>query len=206
MWSQWPDTELKCGNSRNKEHPETTHDNYLGRVAGFKQRKCSAIEGTFAYRLIFRVNRNMTQMNQGFLIDKTQMLTKRLNLVQVITSLKGMLAYDRRLTIWRFSFFIFFVFSGPYPQHMEVPRLGVQLELQLPAHATATAMPDPSDLHHSSWQHQILNPLSEGRDWTHDLMVTSQIWFHCATRGTPYIFFKHQNVSTRSFFFPLMWR
>jgi len=32
---------------------------------------------------------------------------------------------------------------------------------------TATAMPDPShicDLHHSSWQCQILNPLSKARD------------------------------------------
>ena len=48
---------------------------------------------------------------------------------------------------------------------MEVPGLGVELELQLPTHATATttAMPDPShidSLHYSSWQHQILNPPS----------------------------------------------
>ena len=42
---------------------------------------------------------------------------------------------------------------------MEVPRLGVESELQLPATATATATWDPShvyDLHRSSWQHQIL--------------------------------------------------
>ena len=35
--------------------------------------------------------------------------------------------------------------------------------------ATATTMQDPSrlcHLHHSSWQHQILNPLSEARDQT----------------------------------------
>ena len=40
---------------------------------------------------------------------------------------------------------------------MEVPRLGVKLELQLLAHATATAMPNQSrvcDLHHSSGQGQ----------------------------------------------------
>ena len=40
----------------------------------------------------------------------------------------------------------------------------VELELQLQGYATAkaTAMPDLSyvcDLHHSSWQHQILNPM-----------------------------------------------
>ena len=48
---------------------------------------------------------------------------------------------------------------------MEVPRLGVDSELQLQAYITATAAQDPSrvcDLHHSnSW---ILNPLSEARN------------------------------------------
>ena len=38
-----------------------------------------------------------------------------------------------------FFFFFFFVFLGPHPRHMEVPRLGVELELQLPANTTATA-------------------------------------------------------------------
>ena len=61
---------------------------------------------------------------------------------------------------------------------MEVSRLGVESELQLPAYATATATWDPSlvfDVHHSSWQHRILNPLSEARDQTHILTDTSQI-------------------------------
>ena len=43
--------------------------------------------------------------------------------------------------------------------------LGVKSELQPLAYATA--MPDLSlvcDLHHSSWQHRIFNPLSELRD------------------------------------------
>ena len=34
--------------------------------------------------------------------------------------------------------FFFFVFLGLHLQHVEVPRLGVQLELQLPAYTTAT--------------------------------------------------------------------
>ena len=38
--------------------------------------------------------------------------------------------------------FIYFFFSGPHLQHMEVPRLGVKSELQLPAYSTAIAMPD----------------------------------------------------------------
>ena len=40
--------------------------------------------------------------------------------------------------------FIYFVFLGPHLWRVEVPRLGVQLELQLPACTTATAMWDPS--------------------------------------------------------------
>ena len=42
----------------------------------------------------------------------------------------------------------FFLFGGggslgPHLWHMEVPRLGVESELQLPAYTTATAMQDP---------------------------------------------------------------
>ena len=50
----------------------------------------------------------------------------------------------------------FFCFLGPYLWHMEIPRLWLKSELQLPACATATATRDPShicDLHHSSQQH-----------------------------------------------------
>ena len=70
------------------------------------------------------------------------------------------------------------VFLGPNQWHLEIPMLGVELELQLPAYAIATATGDPScicDLHHSSRLHQILNPLSEARDRTHILMNTSQV-------------------------------
>jgi len=78
----------------------------------------------------------------------------------------------------------FFFFSGLRLRHMEVPGLGVELELQLPAYTTATAMWDPScicDLHHSSWQHQILNPPREARDHARILMDTSwvlNLWSH----------------------------
>ena len=77
-----------------------------------------------------------------------------------------------------FSFFFFFFFwlIGPLLWHMEVPGLGIELELQLQAYITATAMWDPSrirDIHHSSWQNRILSPLSQARDWTCILMDTS---------------------------------
>ena len=37
------------------------------------------------------------------------------------------------------TLFFFFFFLGLYPWHMEVTKLGVKLELQLPAYTTATA-------------------------------------------------------------------
>ena len=40
------------------------------------------------------------------------------------------------------------------------------------------------NLHHSSQQRQILNPLNKGRDQTRNLMVPSRIHFGCATAGT----------------------
>ena len=81
-------------------------------------------------------------------------------------------------------FVCLFVFLGLYLRHMEVPRLGVKLDLQLPVYTTATATRDLShicDLHHSSQQHWIPNPLSEARDWTCVLMDTSQIRYYWAT-------------------------
>ena len=63
---------------------------------------------------------------------------------------------------------------------MELSSLGVELELQPLAYATAKATPDLShicDLYHSLWQHQIriLNPLGKVRDQTLILMDTSWV-------------------------------
>ena len=72
----------------------------------------------------------------------------------------------------------FFCFLGLHLQPTDIPRLGVQPELQLPASTTATATWDPShicDLHHSTQQRWIFNPLSEARDQAHSFMDTSQI-------------------------------
>ena len=60
---------------------------------------------------------------------------------------------------------LFFFFLWLHLQPMEVPRLGVELKLQMLTYATATATPDLRsicDLHHTMWQCQILNP-SEAR-------------------------------------------
>ena len=70
------------------------------------------------------------------------------------------------------SFFHLFVFCfvlsyflGPQMQHVQVPRLGIELKLHLPAYIIATATPDPSyvcDLHCSWRQCRIINPLKPG--------------------------------------------
>ena len=55
-------------------------------------------------------------------------------------------------------------------------------------HHSHSKTQDPSricDLHHSSWQGRILNPLNKTRDRTCNLMVPSRVRFHCATTGKP---------------------
>ena len=76
--------------------------------------------------------------------------------------------------------FFFFDFLGPLMFHMELPRLRVDSELQLPAYTTATARQDLSqvfDLHPSTRPRWIPNPLIESRDRTRVLMETS--WVRC---------------------------
>ena len=86
------------------------------------------------------------------------------------------------------ALFFVFAFLGSHPWHMEVPKPGVESELQVPAYTTATAMWDLScvfDSYHSSWQLGILSPLSKARDQTHILMYTIRVRFHRAMTGTP---------------------
>ena len=81
----------------------------------------------------------------------------------------------------------FLLFLGQHLQHMDVPRLGVKSQLQLPAYTTATAMRDLNcvcNLHHSSLQGKIPHPLNKARGQTHILMKTSRIPFPCTTMGT----------------------
>ena len=85
-----------------------------------------------------------------------------------------------------FYLFIYFVFLGLHLRHMEVPRLGVESELQLPAYTTSTTTSDPShvrDLQHSSQQCWILNTLSKARDQTRNLMDTSWVLLPLRNNG-----------------------
>ena len=95
--------------------------------------------------------------------------------------------------------YYFFFFLGPHPWHMEVPRLGFNWS------CSCKPTPQPQ-------QRGILNPLSEARDETRNLLVPSRVRFRCATTGTPLIFkrshFQHLCLSlalawmlSNSFFF-----
>ena len=94
-------------------------------------------------------------------------------------------------SIFPLFFFFFFtlafcLFWGRFPRHMEVPRLGVQSELQPPAYARSRATWDPSHvchLPHSSRQCRILNPLSKARDRTRNFMVPSRIHYPLRHHG-----------------------
>ena len=55
---------------------------------------------------------------------------------------------------------------------MEVPSLGVELELQLLAYTTATATQD-----HSLWQRWILNPTEQGQESNPNPPDTSRVHF-----------------------------
>ena len=75
-------------------------------------------------------------------------------------------------------FDVIIFFQGSHLRHMVVPRLGVKSELELLAYPTAMGTPDQShicDLHCSSRQCWILNPLSGVRDQTHILLDTSWV-------------------------------
>ena len=66
-----------------------------------------------------------------------------------------------------FSKYLFICcFLRLYLQHMAVPRIGFELELQLLAYTTATETQDPShicELHHSSLKCQMLYPIDGGQ-------------------------------------------
>ena len=74
-----------------------------------------------------------------------------------------------------FFFFIFCLYRATPAAYRGSQARGL-IRAAAAAYARATAKPDPSrDLHHSSRQHRILNPLHEARDQTRNLTVPSRI-------------------------------
>ena len=93
-------------------------------------------------------------------------------------------------TFFFFSFLFSFFFSGLHPWRMDARDWIGTTAASLPHRHSNARSSDPSsvcDLHHSSWQGQILNPWSEAGDRTGVLMDTRHSRFHfcCTTEGTP---------------------
>ena len=84
--------------------------------------------------------------------------TSNCSSISVLTSFCGNRIF---LVLFWFAFCLFFSFLELHLWHMQLPRLGVESELQLPAYtmATAIAIRDRShvcNLYQSSWECQIL--------------------------------------------------
>ena len=98
---------------------------------------------------------------------------------------KGSLYWCSTISI---TFIIIIIFSfRAAPTACRSCQIRVERELQLPAYSTATAKWDLScicDLHHSSWQCWIPDPLREAGEQTCVLMDTSQACYRWATKGT----------------------
>ena len=100
------------------------------------------------------------------------------------------------LFFFYFLFLFFFFLAGLLLQHMELPRLGSNWSCSYqpqpqPQPCQNWAMSLVCDLHHSSWQHWILNLLSEARDQIRTLLEHSQVFNRPSSsensRGTLYL-------------------
>ena len=114
----------------------------------------------FSQREIPSVHSELCRNSRCLILIKTYFLrTSKISLSHLFVSIYPTIIYlptfISSIYLSRYLFVVV-VFLGPHLWHMEVPRLGVELELQLPPCTTARATPDGScisDLHHSSWQH-----------------------------------------------------
>ena len=122
------------------------------------------------------------QLHLGLEVISVPLWEKKISILYLITCLKS---------IFIFIYLFIFCFLVLHPQHMEVPRLGIEWELYLlPAYtiATVTAMYNPShfcNLYRSSLQLGIPDPLRNARDWIWILKDTGQNSFHCTATRTP---------------------
>ena len=98
----------------------------------------------------------------------------------------------------RSFFFFFFFFLGPQWRHMEIPGCMGQIGAAAASlsHSHSHTGSEPShifNLHSSLWQCWILNPLSEARDQTCNLMDTSRVLnLQSHNRKSPVVLLKTQ--------------
>ena len=94
-----------------------------------------------------------------------------------------------KFILWIFFFFLFRATLTAYGGSQARRQIGATVASLHHSHSNVGSS-HISDLHRSSRWCQILNPLSEARDQTCNLMVPSRIHFCCATPGTPSPIFK----------------
>ena len=92
---------------------------------------------------------------------------------------------------WSNYFILFMLMAIPVAYGSSQARFWIRAAaaILLQRHSNARSEPHwQTDTHHSSWQCQILNPLSKARGQTTCvLMNTSQVHYQWATIGTPYL-------------------
>ena len=84
-----------------------------------------------------------------------------------------------------FLFCLFFAFQGHMAYEISQPRGPIRATVPSLCHSHSKHLSHICDLHHSSWQCRILNPLCKARDQTHIPMDIRWTGFHCTTTGTP---------------------
>ena len=83
----------------------------------------------------------------------------------------GPIHHDKKILLNSFMLLFYIYFLEPHPRHMEVPRLGMELELQLQAYTTAALdLSHVCILHHSLWQ-----LTEQGQGWNPQDMGTGQV-------------------------------
>ena len=98
-----------------------------------------------------------------------------------------MFIYKTAEVVFVLNLYIFFLFRAA-PMSYQSSQARGQIRAIAAGLPHSHSKQDPScicDLHHSLWQCWIPDPLNEARDWSHILMDTSWIHFHCATVGAP---------------------
>ena len=102
------------------------------------------------------------------------------------------------LVILFYLFNYFFFNLGPHLQHVEVPRLGVEEELQLPIPAWPQQRRIPAESETYTAAHsntRSFNPLSKARNPTHILMGTSLAPNPLSHNGNSSLIFKNPVVT-----------
>ena len=97
-----------------------------------------------------------------------------------------------------FFLFIYFFRARPVVYGGSQARGLIRAKSAGLCHSHSNARPEPNlwpTL--QPWQCQILNPLNEARDPTHNLMAPSWIYFHYATTGTPKALFTSEEIEAQ---------